>query len=82
MTDASFKEISMYPVPATSILGVHNMRNVKNIEILDLSGKVVMSVSNGNDDEIQIPVSKLNKGMYFIRFSTTDGKVIKRFIKQ
>ena len=74
-------DIKIYPVPATSELKVNNFRNLQTIEVLDVTGRVIQSININNDQEIRIPLGNLRKGMYLLRFNTTNGKVIKRFIK-
>jgi hypothetical protein len=79
---ASFRDlIKMYPVPATSVLNVSNVPNLRSVEILDVTGKVIRTINTSSDEVIQIPVSSLRRGMYLIRFNTTDGKVVRRFVK-
>lgn len=78
---SSADKIKMYPVPASSVLNISNVQNLRSIEILDVAGKVIQTINTSSDELIQIPVSKLRRGMYMIRFNTTDGKVVKRFVK-
>jgi hypothetical protein len=73
--------IQIYPVPATSELNIRNLANIRSIEILDVTGKVISTINTSSDEMIRIPVNNLKRGMYIIRFNTTDGKVIKRFVK-
>jgi len=78
---SSTNKINMYPVPASSVLNVHSVPNLKSIEILDVTGKVIKTINTGTDELIQVPVTSLRRGMYLIRFNTTEGKVVKRFVK-
>ena len=78
---SSADKIRMYPVPATSVLNISNVQNLRSIEILDVAGKVIQTINTSSDELIQVPVTKLRRGMYMIRFNTTDGKVVKRFVK-
>lgn len=73
--------IKIYPVPASTELNVINMLNVTNIEILDVTGKVVFKLETNDQDMIKIPVDNLTRGLYFVKFTTTRSKIIKRFIK-
>jgi hypothetical protein len=75
------KNISIFPVPASSELRARNIMNVKTIEILDASGRVIRSTNIDSENEISIPVSELKSGMYFIRFTTNSGSVVKKFVK-
>jgi hypothetical protein len=75
------KNIQLYPVPVLNELNIRNIQNIKGIEILDITGKTVMTMIGNDQTELQIPVSNLTRGMYFIKFTTAKGTVIKRFIK-
>jgi hypothetical protein len=75
------KNIRLYPVPASTELNVSNIQNVNKIEILDVTGKIVMTINSTDRNEIKVPVSNLTRGLYFIKFTTEKGKLIKRFIK-
>ena len=75
------RNMVIYPVPAASILNVKNIGSVTTIEILDVTGKIVIRMDDVNQNEVKIPVSNLRKGMYFIKLTTPEGKVIRRFIK-
>jgi hypothetical protein len=75
------RNMVLYPVPAASILNVKNIGSVTTIEILDVTGKIVIRMDDVNQNEVKIPVSNLRKGMYFIKLTTPEGKVIRRFIK-
>jgi hypothetical protein len=73
--------IQVYPVPASTELNISNMVNVKNIEILDVTGKVMLKLDTDGQNEVKIPIANFARGMYFIKFTTEKGTVIKRFIK-
>ena len=75
------KNISLFPVPASSELRARNIMNVKTIEILDVSGRIMRSLNINSESEIIIPINELKKGLYFIRFTTDKGSVVRRFIK-
>jgi len=75
------RTLNIFPNPASSELTTRNVQNVRSIEILDATGKVVMTVDVNDRNEIRIPISNLTRGLYFIKFTTDKGKVVKRFIK-
>jgi hypothetical protein len=74
-------KILIYPVPATSDLNIRNLANIRSIEILDISGKVISTINTSSEEMIRIPVTNLKRGMYMLRFNTSEGRVIKRFVK-
>ncbi len=74
-------QIKLYPVPATSVLNVSGIQNLRSIEILDLAGKVIRTINTSTDEVIRIPVSNLRQGTYMLRLNTTEGAVIKKFVR-
>jgi hypothetical protein len=71
----------IYPVPAREVLTVRNINNISHAEILDATGKVIRSTNISSDNDVNIPVSNLKKGLYFLRLTTPTGKVTSKFIK-
>ncbi len=78
---SSGDQIKLYPVPATSVLNVSGVPNLRSVEILDIAGKVIRSITTSTDEVIRIPVSDLRKGTYMLRFNTTNGSIIRKFVK-
>jgi len=80
----------VYPNPATSFGNIAfnlNSNSDVNVQVYDLTGKLVTTVSKKNlsagDQIIQIGTDELSKGTYIIRL-TAAGDMIKttKFIKQ
>ncbi len=74
---ANAKDFTVYPNPANNILTIQS-KYAQNFNILDITGKVVMSVSNENLIH-RIDVSDLSKGVYFIQ--SAKGNVEKLIIE-
>ena len=78
--------VVLYPNPAKEVVNVQcTMNNVQwkgaVIEVLDVYGKLLQTFKA--DSEIaQINVSNLANGMYFVRMTTDEGIVTKRFVKK
>ncbi len=72
-------EFIIFPNPAKNILQVKvtNTYSNANIQIIDITGKVVISVLL-NETKQNINVSELNNGVYFIKV----GAQVKKFIKE
>jgi hypothetical protein len=61
--------LSITPNPAKDLVNIHFVKNnstVVNIEVVDIAGKVVQRQSSASSF-IQLNVSKLSKGTYFIK---------------
>ena len=70
--------ISIYPNPAHSNLQIttSNEQLGKNIEILDITGKVVSTFENSKTFQ-KLDISNLQNGIYFIKINNTVAKFIK-----
>ena len=79
--------VSIYPVPANDQinLAVGDSRNSLKAEILEMSGKTLISktISAGGNTTISIPTVDLNKGMYLVRLSDNSGaSLTRKFVKE
>lgn len=74
-TDLNLKS---YPNPVQEILTLKGLiQNKVNIKILDVSGKIVQQNHlNVQQDIVEISVSNLPKGVYFVQIFDDSGKVI------
>lgn len=76
-------DFSVYPNPASDLLNIklgNSMAELKNIEIFDLNGRLVLSPSATNNT---ISVKNLSTGTYILLLKTTDGKkYTQKFLKK
>ena len=82
VTDALAGQYRIYPVPAHSEVTATGIEDVKLIEIFDVTGNKLITVICEGEDLKVIPVSQLVRGVYFIKFTTPQGAVMKRFVKE
>lgn len=68
--------INMYPNPTTGILNI-NAEGVKEVAVVDIEGKVVMT-ENAN----VIDMTNLNNGVYFVRVISNEGMSIQKVVKK
>jgi len=73
--------LTIYPNPVKNELFIMNNEQLtmNNVEIVDLSGKTLMSQSSPLS---QINVTNLSAGVYFIKITTDKGIVTKKFVKK
>lgn len=84
------ESVSVYPNPATEVINVEcRMKNeewaVTNMELYDVYGKVIRTAETlraTSPQTAQINVSGLAAGMYFVRVTTDQGVLTKRFVKR
>jgi len=74
--------VKIYPNPASDYFYVelNKITEVKNACLTDALGKKVMSPALSTDKKINI--SELDKGIYFLNIETTEGRILKRIIKE
>ena len=71
--------VSIYPNPATTVLNVV-AEGYNTIEIVNLLGQTVYAANATNN--MQINVSNLNNGVYFVRVNGENGTTTQKFIKK
>ena len=75
--------VTLYPNPAKEFVDVRidGDLNVTGMEVYDVYGKLINTI-NVIDNTTHINVSGLANGMYFVRVTTEQGVVTKRFVKK
>ena len=77
LDDLSFSDIMIYPNPATDIIFVGGIQNIKSIKIYSILGSLEKEVFNTN----QVDISEISTGIHLIKVD--NGTVFtKRIIKQ
>ena len=79
----STKTTNIYPNPVIDHLYLNNLEEApKTIEVIDLKGKVLISIRDHNTNPPMIDVKSLQPGYYLLQRTTKSGvKIISRFIK-
>lgn len=72
-------DINIYPNPAINTLTIQNNGNtqIESIKIMDLSGKVVKYY---NLSKVQIDISDLDQGVYFVKLNAGGSELIKKVV--
>lgn len=75
---------TIFPNPATDIVTISNDENIgiKQIKLLDISGKIIEEAFFNNDSEVQINVNDLANGIYLLQINTQNGVFIEKLIKK
>lgn len=74
--------IKLYPNPVNDVLVINASNiSISNMEIMDLNGRIVKSVSANNAFEARINVSDLSAGVYMINVYSENNKTTKKFVK-
>lgn len=71
------------PNPAKDIVTLTNTGNnvVTSVSITDINGRTIKTIDANSNSNVQINVSDLNAGIYFMDINTEAGKAVKKFIK-
>ena len=72
--------LSIYPNPVNDRLYIETETEVEEVVVYDVYGRQQSTV-NGQQT-LSIDVANLNSGIYFVKVVTTEGEVVKRFIKK
>jgi hypothetical protein len=77
------KKFSTYPNPVSSVVTISNNDNilVSNVTITDINGRTVKNIQVNNLSQVELNVSDLNSGVYFINVDTDNGKAVRKFVK-
>ncbi|MCQ2285984.1 MAG: T9SS type A sorting domain-containing protein [Bacteroidales bacterium] len=79
----AFSTVKIYPNPANDQLTISGSLNgLQEIQILDMTGKVLFTKRTLDNDRITIDVQSLASGYYFVRLIATTRQQTLRFIKQ
>ena len=80
-TAAQFK---IHPNPANDVINLNNGSEliISEVNLIDIQGRVLQTIKKNDLNELQINVSSLSKGMYFLDIATESGKVVKKFSKK
>lgn len=73
--------VGIYPNPMRSYANIqveHSMALINEVEILDMSGNTIRHFKNVNQGSITLQRDAINDGIYFIRFSLSDGSSLSK----
>lgn len=71
------KSIKLFPNPVKNTLSIETTEDITNIKIYSINGKLLIQEKNN----LNIDLSKLDKGLYFIQFYINEEIVSKEIIK-
>jgi hypothetical protein len=66
--DPAAQMIRMYPNPVNSMLTIQNIKTVERITIYNLTGQMMLELTNLKTDQVNINTSSFTQGVYFISF--------------
>ena len=72
-------KLEIYPNPTKNIIHIKNNTEIEKIKIFDYLGKEVLTQTQNNNE---INVENLSKGIYLIEIHSENEKVYRKFIKE
>lgn len=80
ITENSTPKINVYPNPTNNILNVSSEENLKEVQVYDLFGKLLLQQSV-NESSFTINLSNYTSGTYILRVITSDGIKTAKIVK-
>jgi len=75
--EISSSEFSIFPNPSSDLIAITNFQSIKNIEILNSIGKIVLTSESSS-----LSLSSLKMGTYFVKVNKMDNSfVLKKLVK-
>lgn len=68
----SLDDLDIYPNPAKSTLNIKSQHEIKNVKLMDATGRTVLE-KNFNSTEVDLDVSNLQPSVYFINITTNNS---------
>jgi len=65
-------QLNVYPVPSRGSLSINSKININNIKLIDLTGKCVMDVNIGNENNYKMELPTLNDGLYLLQINNSE----------
>ena len=70
----SFEQIMIYPNPVTDVLTINNSSSIESISLIDITGKLLMSRNNLNENEIRLNMNEFKAGVYYLKITGDNGQ--------
>lgn len=71
---------NIFPNPASTVVNIVATSTIKTVELIDLTGRVVLQAAGLNTKAYTIQTEGVTAGLYIARITTTDGIVSKKII--
>ncbi|MBP7713944.1 MAG: T9SS type A sorting domain-containing protein [Bacteroidota bacterium] len=78
----SAEKILLFPNPAQSEINLQLTTGVEKIQVIDVLGKIVFEKKTNSQQYLKINISQFQNGVYFVKAYSTQGVVVKKFVKR
>ncbi len=67
--------VRMYPNPVSNVLTIENVADVQSITLVDIAGRVMMTVENNGANEVILSMVDLRNGVYFVKLTGENNQL-------
>jgi alpha/beta superfamily hydrolase len=78
----AISDISVFPQPASGHLFIRSSEKLTFVEMLDMSGRSLISQDGGDNLELSLGIESLAAGTYVLRLHTEKGVVVTKAVKE
>lgn len=77
--DDELQAVSIYPNPSNGIININSPIN-SEIEIIDISGKIIVCKNTDSEKENSFDLSEFDAGIYYIKITNNNESIIKKVV--
>ncbi len=75
--------VELVPNPTTGFISIRNApASVQHITVMNTLGATVQQIDYPHTENLQLDLSKLSAGTYYVRFATGSSVVTKKVVKE
>ncbi len=82
INDVDSNNIKIYPNPTSDFLYISLNKGFSNIQVIDVAGKMIKNIQVNDSNNLEINVSNINSGIYFVKFINDNEIILKKIIIQ
>lgn len=81
MLEQNAEQFVLWPNPTDQFVQINSSKEIKEVKIYDIVGKLMLSTSLKNETEASMDLSELSSGTYLLQVITADSSQIEKIIK-
>ena len=73
--------VNMYPNPVSDKFYIETEVEIEEVVVYDVFGRQQVTETPSRQGDLVVDVANLNSGVYFVKIVTSEGEIVKRFVK-